>query len=165
MAAPPLPAVFSSGPGKSLALVPGGGQVQPVHLLQSAPQPSVTMVRVVTSNPLTSSTPNGYGAPPVGGAGEASSELRGILVSGVKLRCELDTRTLLHLGAQAVSNAYYTRNPSSCPLDKFPSVSEQICTDLLCYFVVMQDYLEIRETQYRRRNRSKKMTDSSHWTL
>lgn len=79
MAAPPLPAVFSSGPGKTLALVPGGGQVQPVHVLHGAPPPSVTMVRVVTSNPLTSSIPNGYSAPPGGGAAEAgSSDLRGI---------------------------------------------------------------------------------------
>lgn len=82
MAAPPLPAIFSSGPGKALALVPGGGggigQVQPLHVLQSTPQPSVTMVRVVTSNPLTSSTPNGYSTPPVGGAAEAGSDLRGI---------------------------------------------------------------------------------------
>lgn len=94
MAAPPLPAVFSSGPGKTLALVPGGGsggQVQPVHVLHGAPQPSVTMVRVVTSNPLTSSTPNGYSAPPVGGAAEASSELRGILpgFESCKISCKI----------------------------------------------------------------------------
>lgn len=101
MAAPPLPAVFSSGPGKSLALVPGGGQVQP--LLQGPPQPSVTMVRVVTS------TPNGYSVPPAGGAAEASGELRGnvprlkmgfiILAPDVEIRCYLDTRILLHLVA------------------------------------------------------------------
>lgn len=76
MAAPPLPTVLSSGPGKALALVPGGGgQVQPMHVLQNPPQPSVTMVRVVTSNPLTSNPPNGYSAPSVGGA--EGSDLRG----------------------------------------------------------------------------------------
>lgn len=77
MAAPPLPTVLSSGPGKALALVPGGGgQVQPMHVLQNPPQPTVTMVRVVTSNPLTSNPPNGYSAPSVGGA-EGNSDLRG----------------------------------------------------------------------------------------
>ncbi|XP_044047483.1 forkhead box protein K1 isoform X3 [Siniperca chuatsi] len=76
MAAPPHPTVMPSGPGKALALVPGGGgQVQPIHVLQNPPQSSVTMVRVVTSGPLTSNPPNGYSAPSVGGA-EGNSELR-----------------------------------------------------------------------------------------
>ncbi|XP_038568882.1 forkhead box protein K1 [Micropterus salmoides] len=75
MAAPPHPTVMSSGPGKALALVPGGGQIQPIHVLQNPPQSSVTMVRVVTSGPLTSNPPNGYSAPSVGGA-EGNSELR-----------------------------------------------------------------------------------------
>ncbi|XP_051242573.1 forkhead box protein K1 isoform X2 [Dicentrarchus labrax] len=76
MAAPPHPTILSSGPGKALALVPGGGgQVQPIHVLQNAPQSSVTMVRVVTSGPLTSNPPNGYSAPSVGGA-KGNSELR-----------------------------------------------------------------------------------------
>uniref|UniRef100_A0A3Q3VT55 Uncharacterized protein n=1 Tax=Mola mola TaxID=94237 RepID=A0A3Q3VT55_MOLML len=69
MAAPHHPAL-PSGPGKALALVPGGGgQLQPIHMLQNPPQSSVTMVRVVTSNPLSSNPPNGYSAP-VGGAEE-----------------------------------------------------------------------------------------------
>lgn len=77
MAAPPHPTVLPSGPGKALALVPGGGgQIQPIHVLQNPPQSSVTMVRVVTSGPLTSNPPNGYSAPSVGGA-EGNSELRG----------------------------------------------------------------------------------------
>ncbi|CAJ1053985.1 forkhead box protein K1 [Xyrichtys novacula] len=68
MAAPPHPA------GKTLALVPGGGgQVQPIHLLQNPPQSSITMVRVVTSTSHTSNPPNGYSAPSVG---EGNSELR-----------------------------------------------------------------------------------------
>ncbi|XP_070779661.1 forkhead box protein K1 [Enoplosus armatus] len=76
MAAPPHPTVMPSGLGKALALVPGGGsQVQPIHVLQNPPQSSVTMVRVVTSGPLTSNPPNGYSAPSVGGA-EGNSELR-----------------------------------------------------------------------------------------
>ncbi|XP_061840204.1 forkhead box protein K1 [Nerophis lumbriciformis] len=62
MAAPSHPTVvLPSGLGKALALVPGGGQVQPVHFLQNPPQSSVTMLRVVTSAP-----PNGYGTPSVG---------------------------------------------------------------------------------------------------
>ncbi|XP_041790255.1 forkhead box protein K1 [Chelmon rostratus] len=75
MAAPPHPTVLPSGPGKALALVPGGGQVQPIHVLQNAPQSSVTTVRVVTSGPLTSNPPNGYSAPSVGGP-EGNSEIR-----------------------------------------------------------------------------------------
>lgn len=71
MAAPPHPTVLPSGLGKALALVPGGSsQVQPIHVLQNPPQPSVTMVRVVTSAP-----PNGYSAPTAGGV-EGSSDLR-----------------------------------------------------------------------------------------
>uniref|UniRef100_A0A3B4YF96 Forkhead box K1 n=1 Tax=Seriola lalandi dorsalis TaxID=1841481 RepID=A0A3B4YF96_SERLL len=78
MAAPPHPTILPSGPGKALALVPGGGgQVQPIHMLQSPPQPSVTMMRVVTSVPALSNPPNGYSTPSVGGA-EGNSELRGI---------------------------------------------------------------------------------------
>ncbi|TKS68494.1 Forkhead box protein K1 [Collichthys lucidus] len=76
MAAPAHPTILPSGLGKTLALVPGGGgQIQPIHMLQSAPQSSVTMVRVVTSGPLTSNPPNGYSAPSVGGP-EGNSELR-----------------------------------------------------------------------------------------
>ncbi|KAK5865792.1 hypothetical protein PBY51_020034 [Eleginops maclovinus] len=72
MAAPTHP----SGLGKALAFIPGGGShIQPIHLLQSPTQSSVTMVRVVTSTPLTSHPPNGYNAPSVGGA-EGHSELR-----------------------------------------------------------------------------------------
>lgn len=64
MAAPPHP----TGPGKALALVPGGsGQVQSIHLLQSVPQ-SVTMMRLVTSAHPLSNPPNGYSAPSGGGA-------------------------------------------------------------------------------------------------
>lgn len=80
MAAPPHPSVLPSGPGKTLALVPGGGsQIQPFHVLQNPPQSTVTMVRVVTSTPLTSNPPNGYSAPSVGGP-EGNSELRGTAV-------------------------------------------------------------------------------------
>ncbi|CAG5928711.1 unnamed protein product [Menidia menidia] len=76
MAAPPHPTVLNSGLGKALALVPGGGgQVQPIHVLQGTPQPSVTMVRVVTSAPPSSNPPNGYSAPPVGGL-EGNSDIR-----------------------------------------------------------------------------------------
>ncbi|XP_029288132.1 forkhead box protein K1 [Cottoperca gobio] len=76
MAAPTHPTVLPSGPGKALAFIPGGGgQVQPIHMLQNPIQSSVTMVRVVTSVPLTSNPPNGYSAPSVGGA-EGHSELR-----------------------------------------------------------------------------------------
>lgn len=75
MAAPPHPV------GKALAFVPGGGgQVQPIHLLQSPPQSSVTTVRVVTSASLTSNPPNGYSAPS-GGAAEGNSELREVQLS------------------------------------------------------------------------------------
>ncbi|XP_029949700.1 forkhead box protein K1 isoform X2 [Salarias fasciatus] len=75
MAAPPHPTVMPSGSGKALALVPGGGggQVQPIHVLQHPPQSSITMVRVVTSAP--SNPANGYSSPAVGGA-EGSSEVR-----------------------------------------------------------------------------------------
>ncbi|TMS23894.1 Forkhead box protein K1 [Larimichthys crocea] len=73
---PAHPTILPSGLGKTLALVPGGGgQIQPIHMLQSAPQSSVTMVRVVTSGPLTSNPPNGYSSPSVGGP-EGNSELR-----------------------------------------------------------------------------------------
>ncbi|XP_070684058.1 forkhead box protein K1 [Pempheris klunzingeri] len=76
MAAPHHPAVLPSGQGKALALVPGGGcQCQPFRVVQNPPQSSVTMVRVVTSTPLTSNPPNGYSAPSGGGA-EGNSELR-----------------------------------------------------------------------------------------
>lgn len=76
MAAPPHPRALPSGPGKALAFVPGGGgQVQPIHVLQNPTQSSITMVRVVTSAPLTSNPANGYSAPSVGGA-EGNSELR-----------------------------------------------------------------------------------------
>nr|XP_020478460.1 forkhead box protein K1 isoform X2 [Monopterus albus] len=76
MAAPPHPTVLPSGPGKTLALIPGGsGQVQPIHMLQNPPQSTVTMVRVVTSVPQSSNPPNGYSGPSVGGA-EGNSELR-----------------------------------------------------------------------------------------
>lgn len=74
MAAPPHPTVMPSGPGKAFALVPGGGgQVQPIHVLQHPPQSSVTMVRVVTSVP--SNPANGYSSNSVGGV-EGSSEVR-----------------------------------------------------------------------------------------
>ncbi|XP_071361481.1 forkhead box protein K1 [Trachinotus anak] len=76
MAAPPHPTVLPSGPGKALALIPGGGvQIQPIHMLQNPPQPSVTMMRVVTSAPALSNPPNGYSTPSIGGA-EGNSELR-----------------------------------------------------------------------------------------
>ncbi|XP_056135695.1 forkhead box protein K1 isoform X1 [Lampris incognitus] len=84
MVAPPHPAAMPSGLGKGLALIPGGGgQVQPLHLLQSTSQPSVTMLRVVTSAPLLSNHPNGYAAassctttPSQQGGAESISELR-----------------------------------------------------------------------------------------
>ncbi|XP_030286394.1 forkhead box protein K1 isoform X1 [Sparus aurata] len=72
MAAPHHPSILPSGVGKALALVPGGGQ--PIHLLQN-PNQSLTMVRVVTSGPLTSNPPNGYSNPSIGG-GDGNSELR-----------------------------------------------------------------------------------------
>uniref|UniRef100_A0A8D2ZCS8 Forkhead box protein K1 n=1 Tax=Scophthalmus maximus TaxID=52904 RepID=A0A8D2ZCS8_SCOMX len=76
MAAPPHPTVLPTGPGKALAFVASGsGQIQPIHLLQTAPQSSVTMMRVVTSAPPLSNPPNGYSAPSVGGE-EGNSELR-----------------------------------------------------------------------------------------
>lgn len=72
MAAPAHPTVMPSG--KALAFIPGGGgQIQPIHVLQNPIQSSVTMVRVVNSAP--SNPPNGYTAPSVGGA-EGNSELR-----------------------------------------------------------------------------------------
>lgn len=90
MAAPPHPAVLQSGLGKTLALVPGGGgQVQPIHILQTAPQSSVTMVRVVTSAHPSSNPPNGYSTTSAGGA-EGNSELRGMWMSlGAFLWCVL----------------------------------------------------------------------------
>ncbi|XP_054461306.1 forkhead box protein K1 [Anoplopoma fimbria] len=76
MAAPAHPTVLPSGQGKALAFVPGGGgQVQPIHMLQNTGQSTITMVRVVTSAPPTSNPPNGYSAPSVGGA-EGHTELR-----------------------------------------------------------------------------------------
>lgn len=88
MAAPPHPSILPSGQGKALAFVPGGGgQVQPIHLLQNPTQSSVTMVRVVTSGPLTSNHPNGYSAPSIGGA-EGNSELRGTAM-GISFRSAL----------------------------------------------------------------------------
>lgn len=49
---------------KGLAFIPGGGgHLQPLHL-QSATQPSVTMVRVVTSVAPASNPPNGYSSSP-----------------------------------------------------------------------------------------------------
>ncbi|XP_028311508.1 forkhead box protein K1 isoform X2 [Gouania willdenowi] len=70
MAAPPHPTLLPLGLGKPLALVPGGGcQVQPLQVLQSAPQSSVTMVRVVTS------AANGYSAPTARGV-EGNADLR-----------------------------------------------------------------------------------------
>ncbi|XP_061575667.1 forkhead box protein K1 [Cololabis saira] len=76
MAAPPHPTVLNSGPGKTLALVPGGiGQVQPIHVLQNAPQSTVTMVRVVTSTALPSNPTNGYSALAVGGL-EGNNDVR-----------------------------------------------------------------------------------------
>ncbi|XP_011611095.1 forkhead box protein K1 isoform X2 [Takifugu rubripes] len=75
MAAPSHPAILSSGPGKALALVPGGGgQIQPIPVLHNTSQPSVTMVRVVT-HPLTSIPLNGYSAASLGGA-EGNGEFR-----------------------------------------------------------------------------------------
>lgn len=87
MAAPSHPAVLSSGPGKTLALVPGGGgQIQPIPVLQNTSQPSVTMVRVVT-HPLTSIPLNGYSAAALGGA-EGNGEFRGTeYVSQLLLLC------------------------------------------------------------------------------
>ncbi|KAK9540655.1 hypothetical protein VZT92_003095 [Zoarces viviparus] len=66
-----------TGQGKALAFVPGGGggQIQPLHILQNPTQSSITMVRVVTSAPPSSNHPNGYSAPSVGGA-EGNTELR-----------------------------------------------------------------------------------------
>lgn len=76
MAAPSHPAILPSGPGKALALVAGGGgQIQPIPVLQNTSQPSVTMVRVVT-HPLTSIALNGYSAASLGGA-EGNGEFRG----------------------------------------------------------------------------------------
>lgn len=97
MAAPHYPTVLPSGPGKTLAFVPGGtGQVQPIHMLQNPPQSSVTMVRVVTSNPLTSNPLNGYSAPCVGGA-EGNSDLRGTGM-GISFRSACHTPIIvLHL--------------------------------------------------------------------
>lgn len=78
MAAPSHPTVLPSGPGKTLALVPGGGgQVQPIHMLQNPAQSSVTMVRIVTSAPPSSNPPNGYSTTSVGGA-EGNNEVRGM---------------------------------------------------------------------------------------
>ncbi|XP_068444987.1 forkhead box protein K1 isoform X2 [Clinocottus analis] len=76
MAAPAHPIVLPSGQGKAFAFVPsGGGQIQPIHMLQGPTQSSITMVRVVTSAPPTSNPPNGYSAPSVGGT-EGNTELR-----------------------------------------------------------------------------------------
>ncbi|XP_071761469.1 forkhead box protein K1 isoform X1 [Centroberyx gerrardi] len=86
MAAPPHPTALPPGLGKALAFVPGGGgQVQPLHVLQNPPQSSITMLRVVTSAPPPSNPPNGYSAssactttPGQQGGAEGNSELRGI---------------------------------------------------------------------------------------
>ncbi|XP_062243475.1 forkhead box protein K1 [Platichthys flesus] len=67
MAAPSHQTLLSTGAGKTLALVPGGGG-QPIHLLQSVPQSAVTMMRLVTSAHPLSNPPNGYSAPSGGGA-------------------------------------------------------------------------------------------------
>ncbi|XP_068607392.1 forkhead box protein K1 isoform X1 [Brachionichthys hirsutus] len=76
MAVPPHPTILTTGQGKALAFLPAGGsQIQPIHMLQTPPQSSVTMVRVVTSGPLTSNPPNGYCSPSVGGV-EGNNELR-----------------------------------------------------------------------------------------
>lgn len=76
MAAPSHPAVLPPGSGKAIALVPGGGgQIQSIPVLQNTPQPSVTMVRVVT-HPLTSLPLNGYSAASLGGA-EGNGDFRG----------------------------------------------------------------------------------------
>ncbi|KAM4750686.1 forkhead box protein K1 [Anableps anableps] len=58
MAAPPHPTVL-----------------KPIHMLQTAPQSSVTMVRVVTSTPPASTPPNGYSTLTVGGL-ESNSDIR-----------------------------------------------------------------------------------------
>uniref|UniRef100_A0A3P9M6B7 Forkhead box K1 n=1 Tax=Oryzias latipes TaxID=8090 RepID=A0A3P9M6B7_ORYLA len=77
MAAPAHPSVLNSGPGKALTILSGGvGQAQPIHVLQTTPQSSVTMVRVVTSAPQSSYPSNGYSTP-VGGGLEGSSDIRG----------------------------------------------------------------------------------------
>ncbi|XP_020566520.2 forkhead box protein K1 isoform X3 [Oryzias latipes] len=76
MAAPAHPSVLNSGPGKALTILSGGvGQAQPIHVLQTTPQSSVTMVRVVTSAPQSSYPSNGYSTP-VGGGLEGSSDIR-----------------------------------------------------------------------------------------
>uniref|UniRef100_A0A8C7XQZ2 Forkhead box K1 n=1 Tax=Oryzias sinensis TaxID=183150 RepID=A0A8C7XQZ2_9TELE len=77
MAAPAHPSVLNSGPGKALTILSGGvGPAQPIHVLQTTPQSSVTMVRVVTSAPQSSYPSNGYSTP-VGGGLEGSSDIRG----------------------------------------------------------------------------------------
>ncbi|KAM4594485.1 forkhead box protein K1 [Fundulus diaphanus] len=58
MAAPPHPTVL-----------------KPIHVLQSIPQSSITMVRVVTSAPPSSTPPNGYSTLTVGGL-ESNSDIR-----------------------------------------------------------------------------------------
>ncbi|XP_024115130.1 forkhead box protein K1 isoform X2 [Oryzias melastigma] len=76
MAAPAHPTVLNSGPGKALTILSGGvGQAQPIHVLQTTPQSSVTMVRVVTSAPLSSNPSNGYSTPVSGGL-EGNSDIR-----------------------------------------------------------------------------------------
>ncbi|RVE75992.1 hypothetical protein OJAV_G00004320, partial [Oryzias javanicus] len=76
MAAPAHPTVLNSGPGKALTILSGGvGQAQPIHVLQTTPQSSVTMVRVVTSAPPSSNPSNGYSTP-VGGGLEGNSDIR-----------------------------------------------------------------------------------------
>ncbi|KAM3865002.1 forkhead box protein K1 [Diretmus argenteus] len=86
MAAPPHPTALTSGQGKTLALIPGGGgHIQPLHLLQNHPQSSITMLRVVTSTPPSSHPPNGYitssactTMPGQQGGAEGNSELRDV---------------------------------------------------------------------------------------
>lgn len=88
MAAPSHAALLPSGAGKSLALVPGGGgQMQPIPVLQTTAQPSVTMVRVVT-HPLTSIPLNGYSGASLGVA-EGNGEFRGTGAPWVSLRSSL----------------------------------------------------------------------------
>ncbi|KAM6972336.1 forkhead box protein K1 [Aplochiton taeniatus] len=86
MAAPPHPTPLPLGLGKPLAFIPGGGAQgqQPLHLLQSAPPTTVTMLRLVTSAPPASHAPNGYTVSVAcsntpgqqGGVAESISDLR-----------------------------------------------------------------------------------------
>lgn len=119
MAAPSHPAVLPSGPGKALALVRGGGgQIQPVPVLQSTPQPSVTMVRVVT-HPLASIPLNGYCAASLGGA-EGNGDFRGTEMCCFRSK----TLTIIFFFVwfyAFVSISFYLLFP---PLEQKPSRSE-----------------------------------------